>query len=40
MVSIRNLVSDKGWDVDEAMEAVGVPDKDRLRYRELVTKAR
>lgn len=30
--AIKNLMANMGWSLDQAMEALGIPEADRARY--------
>lgn len=40
LVSIRNLMSNTGWSLEKAMEALDVPEVDRPKYADLLQKQR
>ena len=38
LVSIKELMKNKGWDMSEAMDALGIPDSERQMYMNRLTK--
>lgn len=38
LASIRSLMANTGWSLEKAMEVLGVPETDRLKYADLLQK--